>query len=606
MRKLTATLRRALAVLAGTVGASVVLTSAALATHAFGDREVTVGSNDLVFSQNKQNEPGVAINPIAPNIVAAGANDNIDLEACNVGADNTCPFTAGVGVSGVQLSTDGGASWTQPTYTGYSARNCLGVPGTATDTCAPDPNGEIGTLPNYFENGLVSNGDPIVAFGPRRGANGSFSWQNGSRLYYANIATNFSSERDEQGFKGAGAIAVSRLDVTGAGNRLADALAGVNDAWKDPVIATKQNAALFSDKEVIWADNAASSPFFGNVYVCNVAFRSVGGAPEPVVLSRSTDAGETWETRQLTSAANTRLGQGRQGCTVRTDSDGIVYVFFSSADKKKDNPPFFDSAQLLARSFDGGRTFERPFKVADVEECGRLDPVQGRFTFDGVAGARTNSFPSVDIANGAPLGDGPDTIVLTWCDGPTPSTTSPGANEQALVQVSGNKGETWTAPANAAEASDRPDFPAIAVSPDGTDVYVTYMAFAQPWQPTTAAARTMAGVVRYAALTGTAVGGFVTKHRGAPGDARGSSANGLSTEFLGDYNWVSATNSFAVAVWNDVRNATDCPAIDTYRQNLASGTTPNPRPAPQVDCLPPDPNTTTFGGTDIFGTVVTP
>jgi hypothetical protein len=579
---------------AGPVLAIAVLILAAVAgATAYGsDTKVTVNSPPAPFSQNKQNEPAVAVNPADPSIAAAGANEEVDMEACNNRADTTCPFTAGVGTSGIYFSDTSGSSWIQPTYTGLTARGCQGVPGTdpnnPADNCDPQV-GQIGTLPRYYENGLVSDGDPAVGFGPQRGANGQFSWSNGWRLYYANLTSSFSGA-----FKGFEAIAVSRLDS----QNYNAAKAGSNNAWQAPVIVSKQNSALFSDHEMVAVDDAASSPFFGNVYVCDAAFRSqeISGLPEPIVVNSSSDGGNTWRTSQLSQSVNNGQIGGRQDCAVNTDSQGTLYVFWDGSDPATRTPAIF-----MVRSFDGGKTFERPPRVVThFEATGLQDPESGDFTFDGDAGARDGSFPTVDIANGAPGGtNASDEILLAFSNGPTPSDANPGPNEKVRVLYSRNQGVSWTESAPASPPSDRPDFPAIAISPNGKDAYLTYMNFLQPWQSTTAAPRRFQGVVRHADVspsTGT-IGPWSDLNRAQGpniGDARGSSANALTDEFLGDYDFAFATNAFGVAVWNDARNAADCPAIDVYRQSLVDGTSVA-RPAPQQDCAP------NFGNTDIYG-----
>ena len=557
-------------------GLAALVAAAVAAAVTGGSSLVTVGSPQTGFSQNKQNEPAVAIDPTNPGNVVAGANEEVDMELCQAGDPTSCPFTPGIGVSGFYRSTNGGSSWTQPTYQGLTARFCTGPA-----ACTP-VQGPIGTLPRYDTAGLVSDGDASLAFGPKPDGHGGFSYANGSRLYYANLSSNLSADRKEFAFSGFENLAVSHTDDLGA-------------TWSDPALVGKQNAALFNDKENVWADNTESSPFFGQVYVCNTSFRGqeiVNGFPSPILFYRSLDGGATWSNpTQLSQATNNQQTGGRQDCEVRTDSQGTVYVYWDAFDHSNGQ-----GVVLQDRSFNGGKTFEKPQVVASFTGCGIFDPPNGALSFDGAAGTRTGSEPLVDLANGAPSGAGAtNEILITYCNGATPTDTAPGPNEQASLSYSTDGGNTFATVANVAEASDRPDFPAVAISPNGKDAWLVYDAFQAPWQSTQTAPRPMAGVVRHATIgAGGVPGAFSTVLRGPSGDARGSSANALSSGFIGDYNYVAASNGGAVAVWNDVRNAADCPAVDAFR---AGGT----KPAVGTDCP------ANFGNSDIWsGAFTTP
>ena len=247
--------------------------------------------------------------------------------------------------------------------------------------------------------------------------------------------------------------------------------------------------------------------------------------------------------------------------------------------------------QFMVRSSNGGASWGSPVAVTPgLSRAGEFDPEQGSFVLDGVLGARADLTlaPSVDIANGAPTGtDATNRIVLSYVAGTT-------ATPHVEFTESSNGGTTWSTIRHIETAGDRGLYSAPAISPNGSDVYVVYNAFTTPFRTNTTDPRALVSVVLHADVGSGGTGAFGSLHRVDSGDPRGSSANALTDEFLGDYIYAAATRTYGAAVWNDARNASDCPAIDAWRMSNATGGSVA-RPAPGTDCP------ATFGNSDIYG-----
>src|SRR5438874_2649017 len=90
---------------------------------------VSTGSPMGLHPQNAQNEPSLAVDASRPRVLAAGANDLVDMQACSREASTehgACSFplgtfNLGVGLSADYFSFDRGHSWIQPTYHGLTA-----------------------------------------------------------------------------------------------------------------------------------------------------------------------------------------------------------------------------------------------------------------------------------------------------------------------------------------------------------------------------------------------------------------------------------------------------------------------------------------------------
>ncbi|MFL6138700.1 MAG: hypothetical protein ACJ74O_12995 [Frankiaceae bacterium] len=557
--------------------------------------KVSTATPPDITPANHQNEPALAVDAHQPNVLVSGWNDWGDTIPCpqQTAAEAGSCFAGPVakGLSAVSFSFDSGHSWVQPTYTGWTGRNC------APDPDCPGEFGPIVTLPWYYEDGLTSGGDPAVAIGPQPGTSG-FSWDNGSRVYYANLVGNIGApfpSPPDLNLKGSG-IAVSRLDDP-TPSRVLD-----KSSWMHPVIPnTRLNQTAFEDKEQIWADNAASSRYFGNVYLCTVQYRSVGqhnaNQPGPLQVAVSSDGGSTWSTRQLASAGTTGHGPtefGLSGCTIRTESTGVVHVFAELFQNPSLSGLPTHGAHVMFTSYDGGRRWSRMQTLWRITDpCSFIDRIESRCVMDGYTGARTDiaSAPSIDIANGAPTGEGAtNEIVDAWAD------ASGGLNNEKAM-LAWHSGGAWHGPTAVSLAGDRPLFAAAAISPVGDRAYVVYEAVRSPWLGTDMTTpRPYRGVLRAADVGADgAPGGWTAPYIGPTGDLRGTyPGHDIYQERVGDYVYAVATRTYGAGVWTDARDAQVCPAVQDYRAaSIAAGARALPAPWPLLQCP-------RFGNTDIW------
>lgn len=486
------------------------------------------------FPQTKQNEPSIAVNPLNPLNLIAGANDEQFEPPCqDLNGDGSlsglaeCPFAPNVGSSGVYVSTDGGATWTD-----------LGILDNVTSAA----------FAGWTALGLYSSGDPAVAFDASGNA------------YYANLALPLTPAAPQ--YEQAGLFA--DLVVAKAAYDSGTGTTGLGSSDWVPYLVTKSVPVRFDDKENIWVDTSPTSPFMGTVYVSWSTFtanqNSPGGgiASDHIAIARSTDGGVTWS-KPVTLSRSCNIGCGGvQGSVVRTGPDGAVYVAWEESLNR-----FSPNAIVIAKSTDGGRHFNGPMTVVstivDVPS-----PLNGPSFRDLTpkAGFRDNSFPTMTV-------DPNGIVYVAWGDN---RYASSGSRTEVLFAKSTDGGNTWTSPAIVSKrsnsAGDPGDqfFPWITSAKDpvsgtiGVSVVYYDRSYDGVGLASCSASCTLDNTRLFSVTVAVSVDGgsswaWTKADTTANGfDAAGSSTNGQGAQFMGDYIYAASVGAKVFVVWTDARN----------------------------------------------------
>ncbi len=470
-----------------------------------------------------QNETAIAVDPNNPNRVVAAANDYVTRTwTCDV---NGTPCSAlGDAYSGTYFSNNGGQTW----------------------CCASSDPTHLGTLipgVTRLSGGQYdAGGDPALSFDSQ------------GNVYYAGLGFNRTSAPNT--------VAVNKGTFDGSGN--------LN--WGPPTFINQTTTpTIFNDKEWIAADWHVSSSYRDRVYVSwtRYLFSATKGnyVQSPIFFAYSTDGGATFSTPQNISGKILY----DQGSRPIVGYDGTVYVIFEGSSRLAT----LDSTYIV-KSTDGGVSFNKPVKVADLQD---VIPLAN-------AAFRNDSFPAGDIA---PNGD----LYVAWttlmsdAGGLCPTRTNNGCHAVTVFSKSIDGAVHWSNPLPifpALDASNQtavgypaPDglaaptprhmdtqWPGVAVSPSGRVYMSAYAAdTVSPWQICASAPPPPQGRIECDAL-----GNYIHNARlnyyvtnigsGAVQMASThliNTRNGFGGGFIGDYTSVAVgSDNMYHALWTDTNN----------------------------------------------------
>lgn len=295
-----------------------------------------------------------------------------------------------------------------------------------------------------------------------------------------------------------------------------------------------ENPGLEFDKEMIAADNTASSPYANTLYTAWTVFAQDNSTT--IKFNHSTDRLQAVRGQAFTAPlvlVNPTPGHDT-GVNVQTGPNGEVYVCWA------DYPQRVGGAATgigFARSTNGGASFAVTpvaFAKAGIEVNGvHPDPIFNN--------TRVNDFPAMAVDKGPTH---PGRIYITYA-------AKENGNGKAIIQVrySDNQGASWTAPATVSIPAGRQNwFPWIAVDDCTGDVSVVYYSFdtASGFETNTYVAYSQDGGISFNNL----------KVSDASHTPTAISAPNISAGYAGDYIGITAYGGKAYPTWADNRTGT--------------------------------------------------
>jgi hypothetical protein len=297
--------------------------------------------------------------------------------------------------------------------------------------------------------------------------------------------------------------------------------------------AAVSGAQSSADREIIWVDHSAISPFRDQVY-------AVWHNGTPVFVARRTaGAGGTWSAPLQVSGPETiTVGIGAD---VRTNASGDVFVFWPDADGSRNI--------VFVKSVDGGATFTTPQVIATTFATTRRLSIP--------AGSPRNL--RVYISAGAYRTATKDMVYAAWSDlsGAAGCATGsgPGSNTNSTCKTrvwfirSRDGGLTWSVPVKINDQSGKNDqfHSRLCVDESNGLIMVTY-------RDTVAdSGRKQSHVYYQTSSDEGATWSAAVQVTSSPSDATSSAVDPLNFGY-GDYDGLSGHNGTFFPCWTDFRN----------------------------------------------------